>query len=83
MSSRDVISERVEVKGHILDSLIFSHMLDEILALGGEYEILRLEVGHSATNPSYAQILVKANAEDKLSQILRRLGELGADRIGG
>jgi hypothetical protein len=74
-------SARLELTGHILDSLILSEVLDEILALGGDYEIERLDVGHTPANPSYARIMVKTDTQDRLSRILTRLHELGAETL--
>lgn len=51
-------SSIVELSGHIIDSLILPKVLDLIVNLGGDFEILQVQVGHRRTDRSYAQILV-------------------------
>ncbi|MEO2240829.1 MAG: TIGR00300 family protein, partial [Euryarchaeota archaeon] len=70
--------EAVELKGHIIDSLILSKVLDTIMEMGGDFEILEFEVGKRKTDPSYARILVKADDPDHLSEIITELRKYGA-----
>ena len=71
-------SSIVELSGHIIDSLILPKVLDLIVNLGGDFEILQVQVGHRRTDRSYAQILVEAKSSDVLDQILARVREHGA-----
>ena len=52
--------EDVEIVGHIIDSLILPKVLDEIMALGGRFEIREIRVGQRRNDPSYAQLRVIA-----------------------
>ncbi len=71
-------SSIVELSGHIIDSLILPKVLDLIVNLGGDFEILQVQVGHRRTDRSYAQILVETKSSDVLDQILARVREHGA-----
>ncbi|ENN95690.1 LOR/SDH bifunctional protein [Methanocaldococcus villosus KIN24-T80] len=69
----------IELRGHIIDSLILPKVLDKILDMGGDYKILRFEIGKRKTDPSYAKILVIAKDENHLDKILCELKDLGAE----
>ncbi len=71
-------SETVELRGHIIDSLLLPKVLDEIMALGGSFEILDFAVGHTREDPSRATIRVTAPDETGLDAILKRIGQHGA-----
>jgi lysine-ketoglutarate reductase/saccharopine dehydrogenase-like protein (TIGR00300 family) len=70
--------EAVEIAGHIIDSLLLPKVLDQITALGGEFEIVSVDIGHSRHDPSYAQLQVQAPTRVLLETILTRIGEHGA-----
>jgi lysine-ketoglutarate reductase/saccharopine dehydrogenase-like protein (TIGR00300 family) len=72
-------TETIELKGHLIDSLILPKVLDEILNQGGSFEIVELRVGHTRAEPSYAQIEVSASTKEALNGILGRLRDHGAD----
>lgn len=71
-------SERVEISGHIIDSLLLPKILDEITAEGGDYEIEEIRVGHSRHDPSYARLQVRADSDEVLEEILVAIGQHGA-----
>jgi len=68
------ISEEIELKGHIIDSMILPRVLDTIMDMGGDFEILRLDVGKTKVDESYCRIRVKGPSE--LFDELERLGAL-------
>ena len=68
------ITEEIELKGHIIDSLILPRVLDTIMDLKGSFEILQLDVGKTKTDPSYCKIEVKGPPE--LFDELEKLGAL-------
>ena len=73
-----MVSEIVEVSGHIIDSLILPKILDEIIDLDGNFEILEIAIGKRKTDPSTTRLRVSAASEQKLQVILKRLARLGA-----
>jgi lysine-ketoglutarate reductase/saccharopine dehydrogenase-like protein (TIGR00300 family) len=68
----------VQVSGHIIDSLILPKILDTIINLGGEFEILEIQVGHRRADRSYAKIQVDAPSQALLDDLLSRIREHGA-----
>ena len=71
-------TEAVEIRGHIIDSLILPRVLDEIVEAGADYRIEQFEVGKSHDDPSFARIEISAE-RDVLDRLLGRLADLGAD----
>ena len=71
-------SEVVEIRGHIIDSLILPKILDEIVEHGADYTIERFEVGRSHEDASYARIEVRAE-RPVLDRVLARVADLGAN----
>jgi lysine-ketoglutarate reductase/saccharopine dehydrogenase-like protein (TIGR00300 family) len=80
-SAKPSHTETVEIKGHIIDSLILPKILDEIVASGAEYEVLTFEIGKTHQDPSFARIQVWAPDEESLQKLLRRLHRDGADPV--
>src|SRR4051812_8477801 len=50
--------EDVEIVGHIIDSLILPKVLDEIMALGGRFEIREVRIGQRRNDASYALLRI-------------------------
>lgn len=74
-------TERVLLEGHIIDSLLLPKVLDEISARRGRFEIEELVVGRRREEPSHARILVEADDEDTLTDILTHIQEHGAELL--
>ena len=73
--------ERVELSGHIIDSLLLPKVLDFITAAGGSFRIEKISIGHDRSDPSYALIEVRAATKDRLQQILADIADHGATPI--
>jgi len=71
----------VEISGHIIDSLILPKVLDLIASLGGEFEILDIQVGHRRRDRSYAKISIESPDAEALDRILARIKEHGAQPV--
>ncbi len=71
-------SEEIELSGHIIDSLILPKVLDEITTLGGEFDIVDINIGHRRNDRSYARLRVTAPTADDLDEILSAVGHHGA-----
>jgi lysine-ketoglutarate reductase/saccharopine dehydrogenase-like protein (TIGR00300 family) len=76
--STDGYVERVELAGHIIDSLLLPKVLDFITAAGGSFRIEKISIGHDRSDPSYALIEVRAQSEARLQQILADIADHGA-----
>ncbi len=73
--------EEIEVRGHIIDSLLLPKILDRILQMGGSFEIQECRIGGRRVDPSYARIAVKAESPEQLNEILGDLIEHGASPV--
>jgi lysine-ketoglutarate reductase/saccharopine dehydrogenase-like protein (TIGR00300 family) len=70
--------EEVEVRGHIIDSLILPKILDVIMAGGGTFWIKHITIGHGRADPSHALLDVRAESQQALAQILAQIADHGA-----
>ena len=66
--------EIIELKGHIIDSMILPRVLDTIMDMGGDFEIIELRVGKTKTDESYCKILVEG--DEKIFEELEKLGAI-------
>jgi lysine-ketoglutarate reductase/saccharopine dehydrogenase-like protein (TIGR00300 family) len=73
--------EELEVRGHILDSLLLPKILDRILQMGGTFEIRECKIGSRRVDPSYARVAVRAPSEADLDAIVGDLIEHGATPV--
>jgi len=70
--------EEVEVRGHIIDSLILPKILDVITTGGGAFQIKNIVIGQSRADASYALLEVRASTAETLSEILAQIADHGA-----
>jgi lysine-ketoglutarate reductase/saccharopine dehydrogenase-like protein (TIGR00300 family) len=75
------VVEEVEVRGHIVDSLLLPKILDRILQMGGSFEIRECKIGVRRSDPSYARIAIQAGDHETLGAILGDLVEHGASAV--
>ncbi len=73
--------EEIEVRGHIVDSLLLPKILDRILMMGGSFEIRECKIGMRRSDPSYARIAIRAQDPEALGAILGDLVEHGASPV--
>lgn len=73
--------EIVELRGHLIDSLILPRVLDVIMAHGGCFEIQQIEVGAGPEDPSFARILIAHADATKLEAILKAAARHGAEPV--
>ena len=70
--------EEVEVRGHIIDSLILPKILDSISGSGGSFKIKEITIGQARNDPSHALLEVRADEEQLLQKILAQIADHGA-----
>jgi lysine-ketoglutarate reductase/saccharopine dehydrogenase-like protein (TIGR00300 family) len=73
-------AETLEIRGHIIDSMLFTRILDQVRGAMADYEILQFDVGRTPTDPSYARLLVKADQPELLEEVVQSLMGLGMQR---
>ena len=71
-------SSEIELRGHIIDSLILTKVFDGIMDHGGSFEVLDIQVGKKKKDESYAKLLVIGKNEKNLDRILNYAYRQGA-----
>lgn len=69
---------RIELHGHVIDSLILPRVLDEIVDRGVEYEFEQFDVGKRNDEPSHVRIRLSADDGAALEDLLDALQKIGA-----
>ena len=73
--------DTVELRGHIIDSMILPSIMDEIMDRGGDFDVQELQVGRRKDEPSYCRIEIRAASREELETLVDRVGRLGAVRV--
>ena len=73
-------SKDVEVRGHLIDSMILTKIFDNIMDLDGKFEVTKIKVGKLKTDESFAKIKVIGKNQNHLNEILEK-GSEKADLI--
>jgi lysine-ketoglutarate reductase/saccharopine dehydrogenase-like protein (TIGR00300 family) len=71
-------SSEIEVKGHLIDSMILTKIFDVVMDLGGEFEVLDIQVGKKKKDPSYARLQIQGKNQVHLNKILEQVYRVGA-----
>ena len=74
-------SQEIEVRGHLIDSMILTKIFDKIMNQGGEFEVIKLDVGKKKTDSSYARLLVSGKNDKHLKDILDDIHRDGATPV--
>jgi len=75
---KNVLHNNNETKGHIIDSLIFSKILDAVFETGAKCKIDEIQVGEEQTETSSATLTIEADNEDTLSKAVTIAEKHGA-----
>ncbi len=73
-----MVTEEILLEGHIIDSLILSKVLDEILAFGGDFHIREVHVGQDRKDRSSARVEVVAADVEQMNDLLNQIAKHGA-----
>ena len=76
-----MFSETIELRGHIIDSLILPKVLDQILTRGANFKIAEIKIGQNRADQSFARIEVSAKERDGLDELVLRLRQHGAQVV--
>src|SRR5438445_1659813 len=68
----------VEVKGHLIDSMILTKIFDVIMDLGGEFQVQEFKIGKRKKDESYTKLLVQGKSQKHLDEILETVYREGA-----
>lgn len=70
--------QRIEVRGHLIDSMILTRIFDRIMDFEGEFEVEDFQIGRKKDEHSYARILVKGKNKIHLENMLNEIYRDGA-----
>jgi len=71
-------SREIEVRGHLIDSLILTKIFDGVMDLGGEFEVKKIQIGNKKKDESYAKLRIIGNNQKHLDKILQLVYREGA-----
>src|SRR6266404_1982894 len=74
-----MVSETIQLRGHIIDSLTLPKVLDEILTRGANFTMLEVKIGQRRADQSFARIEVSAPTNEALDDLILRLRQHGAE----
>jgi lysine-ketoglutarate reductase/saccharopine dehydrogenase-like protein (TIGR00300 family) len=73
--------QEIEVKGHLIDSMILTRIFDHIMDLKGDFQVLEFSVGKKKKDPSHARLLVRGKDADHIERILEAVYREGAQPV--
>ena len=76
-----MVTEELEVAGHIIDSLVLAKVLDAVVAAGADYTMLDVAIGRTNEDASRAHLSVTAPDEATMAALLEELQQHGANRM--
>jgi lysine-ketoglutarate reductase/saccharopine dehydrogenase-like protein (TIGR00300 family) len=77
----DRFEQEIEVRGHLIDSMILTRIFDRIMDLQGDFHVLEFTVGKKKGDASYARLLVKGKSREHLESILEQVFREGAQPV--
>ncbi len=72
-------TETIELRGHIIDSLILPKVLDEIIAWDATFKIGEIQIGEQRADQSFARIEVTMSSAEDLDELILCLRQHGAE----
>lgn len=76
-----MITERIELNGHLIDTGQLGRVFDAILDAGGDYVVERFTVGKTKGDESYARLQLQAPDQEVMAEVLRHLTREGAAAV--
>ena len=74
-----MVSDTIELRGHIIDSFTLPKVLDQIVTRGATFNIVDFKIGQKRVDPSFARIEITAPTKTELDELIQRLREQGAE----
>ena len=71
-------SSEIEVRGHLIDSLILTKIFDGVMDLNGEFEVKKIQIGKKKKDESYAKLRISGKNKQHLDKLLELVYREGA-----
>ena len=81
MDKKRNYSQEVEVKGHLIDSMILARILDTIMDLKGDFQVLEFIVGKKKGDESTSRLMVIGKDKNHLDNLLESVFREGAQPL--
>src|SRR5207245_4263845 len=76
-----MFSETIELRGHIIDSLILPKVLDQILTDGANFKMEEIKIWKKRADQSFARMEVSAETGEAVDELILRLRQHGAEVV--
>jgi lysine-ketoglutarate reductase/saccharopine dehydrogenase-like protein (TIGR00300 family) len=73
--------QEIEVKGHLIDSMVLTRIFDKIMDLGGDFTVIEFTIGKKKNELSYARLRVRGKNRKHLDHILETVYIEGAQPV--
>jgi lysine-ketoglutarate reductase/saccharopine dehydrogenase-like protein (TIGR00300 family) len=73
--------QEIEVKGHLIDSMVLTRIFDKIMDLGGDFTVIEFTIGKKKNELSYARLRVMGKNRKHLDHILETVYIEGAQPV--
>jgi len=73
--------QEIEVRGHLIDSMILTRIFDTVMDLKGDFQVLEFTIGKRKKDASYARLLVSGRDGEHLESILEAVYREGAQPV--
>jgi lysine-ketoglutarate reductase/saccharopine dehydrogenase-like protein (TIGR00300 family) len=74
-------AETLEITGHVIDSMLFTRILDQVREALADYVIEQFDVGRTPVDPSYARLKIITEDPERLEGLVQSLMGLGMTRV--
>jgi hypothetical protein len=74
-----MFSATIELRGHIIDSLTLTKILDQIVTQGASFNTVEFRIGQKRVDQSFARIEITAPSQESLDDLIARSREQGAE----
>jgi lysine-ketoglutarate reductase/saccharopine dehydrogenase-like protein (TIGR00300 family) len=72
------VARPIELEGHVIDSGTLQRCMTTVMEMGGDFDVEQFDVGRHKMAESYCRMLVMADDEATLHEILHELHQTGA-----
>jgi len=73
--------QEIEVKGHLIDSLILTKIFELVIDMDGNFEVLEIRIGKRKRDPSFARLRIEGKTQSHLEKILKMVYYKGATAV--
>lgn len=73
--------QEINVKGHLIDSMILTKIFDNVMDLEGDFQVLDFHIGKRKKDVSYARLIIRGKSREHLNKLLESIYREGAQPV--